>query len=308
MTEPGTLYERILTKLKNTRSVVLILFLVAVVIGASQFLGGLSAITDFLAPQRMDLRVTAFVQPFDLMAEATESPKVFGPTGGDIDDIRGVSEQLAREVASFIQPGRSLEATLELVGSSLRSSHPLHVYLLLLGGAFQQQGPLQKELGADSKVDLLQLFQDEAFVGRDCQCIEAYVRDRSGYFKREHVRVFRTNGGLSFDARSRVSKKTIGFVPRASKVILDRFEGAGASAEVVERSRMALESELRQKLMTLGFLEMSPLTRADLQRKREEIKQLKPGSGKAHLIDQYSVDFIVTGTLLVHTRRQLRGF
>ena len=133
------------------------------------------------------------------------------------------------------------------------------------------------------------------------------VRDSTGNFEREFLSIFKNEDDFSFEVESTVRHKTIEFKPKKTNIIIETFKGGGASSEIVESTKTLLDSALRKGLEAYEFLDISALTLEDLRRKREEIKNLPLGPGKMQLIDQYNVDFIVAGSLVITTTRQFLG-
>jgi len=125
MSKDDMLYEQVVKRLKNNKAVVVILLIFAIVIGASKFMGGLSGIADVLFPPKNHLEVNVSVQPYDLMAEMTESPVNLNPVSGDIDSINNIVDKISEEIVKEIQAERLLETTLVISGSNLKADHAL---------------------------------------------------------------------------------------------------------------------------------------------------------------------------------------
>lgn len=297
MSQEETLYEKTVRNLKNRKSVVIVLFLFALAIGAGQFLGGISNIAKFFTTKRTKLQATISLQQYDLLAEATESPKILDTLNGDVKDVRRISELIAEQLTAVIQPERVLDAEVEISGNTLNSSQSLIAYIHLWGP--QQRGPEVKTFGKENGLDLLALSEDYLFFDPRRNLLTISIRDRKGYFRREFLEIFKKGDSFTFDEAGGIVKKKLRFRPRKSKVLVEILEVSGADREVNESVQASLNSEVRKALGGYDFIHLSPLNRNDLMRKREEIMQLPLGPGKGRLIDQYNVDFIVTGEIAI---------
>lgn len=298
MSNDETLYEKTVRKLKNKKFVVFILIIFALVIAASQFITGISDIFKFFAPKKTKLEANISLQQYDIMSESTQSPEMLETIEGDIDDIQIFSALIAEEVAEAIQPERLFEIKLDISENTLKSPHSLIAYIHIQGMVVQQS-PLVKEFGSAKKLDLLAISQDPLYFDFQRNSLEISVRDRKGHFQREFIKVFKREDTFSFDTNSKILNKKIRFSLRKSKILLETLEVSGGSAEIIQDIQASLNSAVRKRLGDHEFLAISPLNRDDLQRKREEIKLLPLGPGKGEIIDQYNVDFIISGNIII---------
>lgn len=299
MNENDTLYEQIIKKLKNKKAVVFILLIIAVIITVSQFLGGLSRIGIFLFPQKVYVQeIIISMQPYNLIIEATKSPRMLEPIRGNIDDIQRVAQMIAVQIADAIQPERLFETTLEISKNRLQASHSLNIRI----DSF--------EFVEANNIDLLPLFKNPLFCDPNCKHIDMWIRDLNYEFQPELVLIFKKEDIFSFNIESIVNHKTIRFTPNKTRIIIEKFKVNGTSPAIGEHTKTLLELALRKELETYKFIEISPLTQEDLRRKHEELKSLSPKPGKEVIdwyFEQYGVDFIVTGNLFMKTSRRFLG-
>ncbi len=302
MSQRETLYEKTVRNLKNRKSVVIVLFLFALAIGGGQFLGGISEIAGFFTTKRTKLQATIWLQQFDLVAEATESPKTLDTIDGDVKDVERVSKLIVEQLTLEIQPERTFDAEVEISGNTLSSSKSLIAYLhpwFEQPESPKQEGSVVKMFGKENDLDLLALHEDEGFFDPGRNLLTMSIRDRQGYFHRKSLKIFKKGDSFAFDEAGGIVKKTVAFRPRTSKVLVETFEVSGANRDVHERVQASLNSQVKRALGESAFIDLSPLDRDDLVRKREQIMELPLGPGKEHLIDQYNVDFIVTEEIVI---------
>ena len=252
-----------------------------------------------IKPPILVLEVHVDLQPFDIQSEATKSPKTLDTITGGIDDTQHIAETIAKRAAEIIQPERSFETTLQISGSSLRSPDHLEAAIHIIRP--YQMGPIRTEFGGAESLDFLHYFEDHYVFLPEYNCIGMSIDTHSGYFTPEYLRIYRRDGDFSFEAEDRVVHKDIRFNPRQSKIVVAVEKGGGAPSEILESKVTSLAAALRRSLPQYDFLAVSPLTREDLQRKRQEVITLEPSLGKARLVSQYNVDFILGASLIVNT-------
>ena len=118
-------------------------------------------------------------------------------------------------------------------------------------------------------------------------------------FKRVAINIYKRQNSFSFEERRDIFLKNIHFKPKVSKILIDEIKISGASTEVAQKLKVKLISEIQKFLKKYPFLEISPLNREDLIRKHAEIISLPPSGGKPKIINQYNVDYIVRGDLII---------
>lgn len=303
MNKEDTLYDRIVRKLKNKPVIVSILLTFVVIIAASQFLGGVSDIINTFFPDRGNLKVTIYIQHADLMYSSTESSEILGPIYGDIDDIPHMGELIARQIVETIQPPTTetnFETTLEILGDNLQSSQLVDVFIIILLGVSQYEDRVQRECSETESLNLTSLFQEELYFDPECNCTSITIGDPDGHFKNEFLKIFKhDDNNFSFDAEKKIANKTIRIYPRKKIIIIETFDVGGANPEIVDSVRISLDSALRNELEAYEFIEISSLTKEDLDRKRDEIRPLPVGRAKEGLIGQFNVHFIVKGSVVI---------
>jgi hypothetical protein len=296
MNETETLYDQTIRTLKNSKVIVLVLIAFAVLLGLAQLQGALSGIRTAFFPAKTQVHVDALVQRYDFMVGNVESPKPLKSVQGDITHVRQVAENLAEELSSAIgsAPGKS-EAVLRIDRSSLRATQPLRAAVLVFVAPMTQVARVAHELGDANNLDLQPIFADPQFTGPTNNSIDVEVSLAVGSFEREPLKIFKRPDGFSFEADVRAQEKTLSFSPHKARIILSRFEAKG---EDLQRASAALESALRAALQKYPSLELSPLTLEELEKQKKTIQNLRPGETKSALANQFSVDYLVTGTVL----------
>ena len=311
MSKDDTLYEQVVKRLKNNKAVVVILLIFAIVIGASKFMGGLSGIADVLLPPKNHLEVNVSVQSYDIMAEITESPVSISPVSGGIDNIDSLVDKVSQEIVKEINPERVFETTLTISGSNLKADRSLIalVFHMEPAGARFQMSPHKTEIVEEGGFDIEKYFESQYSFMEDCSCIEMRIKERSGSFKPEGIKIYTGEQGYSFKEDSPVQTKTLNLDPTETRVILEPFNVSGASSEVAQRLRNSFDSKLKSKLQEDSpLINLSGYTKDEILRIRQELRTMRPGASKLDLIYQYKVDFIISGNVVINQQRSFLGF
>ncbi len=242
--------------------------------------------------------VIATLHPYDIMSGKTGSLRQLNAVEGSLEAIEHVAASVAQQLAEAIEPDPVQEVTLQLSGSSIGASRVLAASVQILAG--QGLGYIEKgEFGNAQTLDLLPLFNSKLSFSPDADSISLWLRDRRGRFNRELVEFYRTEDGFSFDPQAKVYNKSVRLTVKKTRMLIESFVAAGARKQVLERVSLSFDAALREKLLGFEALEIAALTQKELERKRKELARLPVVRGKGSLIDQYNVELVVTGTIVV---------
>jgi hypothetical protein len=288
-----TLYDQVVTRLKNNKLMVFVLIAFAVLLAVAQLQGALSGIKNALFPPKTRVQVAAFIQRYDFMVGNIESPKPLATRKGSIPEI---AQTLAKDIGAAIGPAPGIvQATLQIDGSGLRADQKLRAAVLIFVPPMSQVARTPKDVGEADNLDLTAIFNDPQYVDHADNSIDMELVPRMGYFEREPLKIFRSAKGFSFDGASAGKTRTIQFNPHTPRVLLATFEAAG---EPLQNARTALTSALRTELARNPALELSPSTEEELAKEKREIQALGPGPAKSALANEHNADYIVTGTVV----------
>ena len=90
-------------------------------------------------------------------------------------------------------------------------------------------------------------------------------------------------------------QKTLTFTSRTTRLLLEPFDAKGQD---LESASVSLDAELQTALQKYPSIKVSSSTLEELQRHREDIRNIEPGPAKSDLENQYAVDYIITGAVL----------
>jgi hypothetical protein len=287
-----TLYDQVVTRLKNNKLVVLVLIAFTVLLAVAQLQGALSGIKNALFPPKAHVQVAAFIQRYDFMVGNIEPPKPLATTRGSIPEI---AKDLAQGIGAVIEPTPGIvRAILQIDGSSLRADQKLRAAVLIFVPPMSQAARTPKDVGAADNLDLTAIFNDPQYVDHADDSVDMELVPRIGYFERVPLKILRSAAGFSFDGASAGKTRAIQFTPHTPRVLLATFDAAG---EPLQNARAALASALRTDLARNPALELSPSTEEELAKEKEKIQALGPGPAKSALANEHNADYIVTGTV-----------
>jgi hypothetical protein len=296
MNDSQTLYDQVVRKVKNNKVGMLVLLVFGGLLAVAQLQGALSGIINALLPPKTRIEVIATIQSYDFMVGKTESAKPLAPVAGDIARREEIANRVASEVVSAIGAGaKDLDVSVQIEGRSLRASQPLRVSIIVFGPQMSQVARISKDLGDAENVDLQSVFGDPQFLDPRGSSVDMEVRPRTGYFEREAFRVFKHGQAFSFEPDQNEATTTIRFMPHKPRIILEDFRVGTDHAEDLR----SFEPALRTQLQVNSSLELSTLSVQELEAKRADIQRLGPGGAKQQFADQYSVDYIVGGTVVL---------
>jgi hypothetical protein len=266
-----------------------------VIVAIAQFLGAFSGIVTTLFPPKTHVEVAVSIQSSDFMTGNTRAVKPLAAIKGDPNNIDQIAKSVAKEIVQAIGPTQdTFEAILNIEGHTLRSSQPLQAAVLVFVPPMMQVGRIPKALGDATGVNLLPLFADSQFLNPQDKSIDMELAAHAGGFEPKPLKIFARNQIFSFDTQQQITRKTVQFVARKLRVVLESFDANGPSSE---NARTKLDSALRRELGKLSFLELSSLTLDGLKIKQLEIQHLAPGGAKSQRADQFRVDYVISGSL-----------
>lgn len=293
--QTGTLYDRILTKIKNNKIAVAVLFTFVVLAALPRIYPPLSLIKNWAFPSKPGFEVITYIRQYDFMVGVQGQAQRLKPLRRDTSQVNSTAEDLAKEIASACRPRiGKLDATIEIQGHTLRSSRPLRAAIIVYQSPVVQAGRVTKDFGESNNLDVEPFFNGVVSSGAHEKSVDMELEPPQGGFESVPLKVFKQAQGYSFDPQKQEQKKIISFPPRKVKIIIEGFK---ASEQGLDKTRNSLQSELENKLANYSFLEISQLTVAELEKKRSEIQNVPPQPGKSMLSNQFSVDYVISGNL-----------
>lgn len=300
MADKDTLFDTIINKIKNNKPIALILVAAVVIVAVIGFLSTVledaGTIGDTLFPQKEKVQIVVSIQPYNIISEITQPDTELSPIEIVGNDTNSVVESITNQILTIIQPKSISKIDLEIQGNRLYASEWLVATISYYQSPIQQS--LEKELGENNLLDLEDIFQNPSIFNPTCNCIDLAIRDAMGNIEAESLRIFSNQDNFSFESDDKVVSKSIQTKTKKIRIIIEPFTVDGISSDTGNQVKFSIENGIRQVLKSNDFIEVSPLTRQALQEKREELKLLSPG-GKLPIVEQYNVDFIVSGKIIV---------
>lgn len=270
-----------------------------IVVAVLTFLGTVlekgSSIWERIFPQKEKIQVSVSIQPYNIISGITQPATELSPmvVNGDVNSI---VDSAVSQILKIIQPESISKIDLEIQENELYASELLVARIKYYQAPTQQE--LLKEFGENNALKLDEFFQNPQVINPTCNCIDLTISDNAGSIASEAIQIFDRQGEFSFEADNYVVTKTIQSKAKSIKVIIESFIIGGISSESGNQIKFSIENGIRQKLKEHD-IEIMSLTRQDIQAKRDELKLLTPGPGKPPIVDQYDVDFIIWGEIIV---------
>lgn len=284
--QAGTLYDRIIAKLKDNKVVVVVVLAFIAVTSLGQLYGLFPGIMGWLFPPKF--HVSASIRPYDFMVGDVGQRQQLEPVQGSASQVDSIAANLAKEIASACGPATDrLDATLEIQGQTLRSSRPLHVSIPGFQNPMAQTTRYGKDLGENENFDLGS-FVGPGFMDAADNSVGLNLGARG--FDGKYVKIFKREEGLSFDPQQQRLTQNISLTPRKIKLLLDFTVSGDPDGKFAD-----LMAEVGRKLPS--FIEVSSETLATLEKERGDVRSQPIGPGKLLVSDQYNVDFVVSGNV-----------
>lgn len=304
MPDKDTLYDKRIKKILNNKRLVGIIVPAAIVVAVLTFLGTVleqgTTIKEFFFPQKEQTQIVISMKPYDVITGETQTKPIFNQSYilGDHVDIESVSSSTESIILDAIQPRTKPELDLEII------KNHLHAYETVVASISFFQSPLQtltiKEFNQNSDLNLDEIFQPNSnYYNPTCNCISLYIEDKAGQLKPKYMEIFKKDQDYSFDAESVVIKKTIVSEITPTIILIAPFVISGTNSENGEQIRSVIESSLREKLQKHKFIQISALSLEKLQGESEKLQKLPTNIIKQDIVEQYNVDFIVSGEIIV---------
>lgn len=270
------------------------------------------------SPPNDTIRIALAVNKFDWLTENVVEPNYIDAgtlkVGKLDEEARGTL--LSKVLQALPQPthgvgseGSSspLVVSLTIEDGQLKSSHEL-VALLFPRYETSAQGPLAElNFGPNKPLDLNEAFRLTANPhpeGREYSTLKIQLVTQKGdYESRDVVAIPKNADAFAFpgsnNSSTSVTLYTKAQSPQTVRVLVTAAEDTSSDTELVRNATARLVEFLKQQLQAQNNVTVSGMTLKQLIEKRKELKSIPWSAGKVNVINQFSVDYIISLKVMV---------
>ncbi|MCP4402696.1 MAG: hypothetical protein GY801_36020 [bacterium] len=265
---------------------------------------GVFVIVYFFSPAQIvstppnEYKTSVNIRNFDLLDKFTDSPEIISSGSFEASVWPEQRDKLTSILVEKLRTTTYPEIKFTISSDQLQTSQ--HVVLWMPGAGVQGLGSLRPitEIKPDSPLDLTKLFSrgypGMYFISSDHA--ELRFRCANRLFETNQLSVQKTNDGYSFRADGQ-SVTEITITPRLKVLLLDSFTGQGDSN--AEGFAADLKATFESAISDEESLSLASFSLQQLESVRSElIKWPFEKSNKGHLIGKYSVDVILSSTVI----------
>jgi len=252
------------------------------------------------------IRPVIAVKTFDLVRESIGSPHYLQFDSFSVDSIEeSVSESILPKVLEVVlsAEGSNTEEkiSLRIEGSMLYTDKPIFADLYLRFQTPAQLPSPRQYILPESPMSIHKALELTANpYGPSNSDLKLNIRDQSGrFYTSPSFGITRDrSGGFKF-----VDNNSPTFVLRLKRkplqVLINDATATGSTIEDTDAIADRFTSALRVALQATDDLEVTGFTLAQLEEKREELKNLDWSSGKTQIIEEFAVDYIIDTSLIL---------
>jgi hypothetical protein len=304
----GSLYDRLLVRVKNNKLIAMTLLVAALITGLSTVAGKISELNKMLYHERAIVRTS--LQPYHLISGKTGQVIEIDAVESDLDNLgKIIIDNVADKISQAIPEPDVEDVEIFLIGYSLYASSPVNANFSL-SGPIQQSGPSYSLGNSElSGIDVRPLLSNRSLIRDWCKCI---VFNISGKNKSSGEPITIKGDGFTEpllsdeNVKDMSNKRTIKIKTNRKVIVIDSIRVAGSTSEDVERSKLLVDTSLRGSLRSKNNVYISELTIIELEKKRDELRNLPESQVKSDTIDRFGADYLLSVSVIIE--KNLRFF